>query len=94
VPDDRKLVILGHLRDFGLRRTYLPRPAGISLDEILDYGSDFADHDDATRVAELAEQRLESGDRLRTVVEYVVSPGENDRFYGIDLEKRSADETA
>jgi hypothetical protein len=50
VPHDRKLVILRHLRHFHFRRTYLLRPACISLDEVLYDRGDFADHDHSTCV--------------------------------------------
>jgi len=94
VPDDGKLVILRHLWDFDFRRTYLPRPAGIPLDEILDDRSDLAHHDDSTRVSELAKQRLQSRNRFWPFLENVIRPGKDDRLYGINLEKRSADEPA
>jgi len=68
MPDDRKLVILRHLWDFGFRRTYLPRPASISLDEVLDDRGNFAHYYDPTRVAQLAEQGLEGSNRFGAVL--------------------------
>jgi hypothetical protein len=94
VAYDRQLVILGRLGNFDFRRTYLPRPASISLDQVLDGWSDFAHHDDPARVAKLAEQPLESGNGLWSFLEYVVGPGEDDCFDGIDFEKRRTDEAA
>jgi hypothetical protein len=94
VADDRKLVILRHGRDFAFRRTYLPRPASVSLDEVLDDRGDFAHYDHPTRLAELAEQRLEGSNRFGAVLERVVGPREDDCFNGIDFEKRGTDEPA
>ena len=94
VPDDWKLVVLRHLRRFDLGGAYPPGAAGISLDQVVHSGSDFARDDDAIRLAELAEERFEGSNGLGTVVEDVVRPGEDDGFHGIDLEERSANEPA
>jgi hypothetical protein len=93
VPDNWKLVIFRHLWRFVLGGAYLPGSTGVALDQILDGRSNFANDDHPTRVAKLAEQRFECGDRFRSFLEDVVGPGEDDCLHGIDLEKRSADES-
>ena len=92
VLDDRHLVIRRYLGRFHIRGPHAPGAPGVALDQILHRRRQLAGDDDATSIAELAENCFEWRDGIRALVENVIHPGEGDGAYRVELEERGAHE--